>query len=45
VLVTYNFHNKPGVKEVIARAAKAGMGVIAMKTQGGGYKTKDRRIN
>ena len=39
VLVTYNFNSKPGVKEAIARAAKAGMGVIAMKTQAGGYKT------
>ena len=40
VLVTYNFNSKPGVKEAIARAAKAGIGVIAMKTQAGGYKTK-----
>ncbi len=39
VLVVYNFNSKPGVKEAIARAAKAGMGVIAMKTQAGGYKT------
>jgi uncharacterized protein len=41
VLVTYNFNSKPGVKEAIARAAKAGVGVIAMKTQQGGYKTKE----
>ena len=40
VLVGYNFNSKPGVKEAIARVAKAGMGVIAMKTQAGGYKTK-----
>ena len=40
VLVAYNFNSKPGVKEAIARVAKAGMGVIAMKTQAGGYKTK-----
>jgi predicted aldo/keto reductase-like oxidoreductase len=40
VLVAYNFNSKPGVKEAIARAAKAGIGVIAMKTQAGGYKTK-----
>jgi predicted aldo/keto reductase-like oxidoreductase len=39
VLVTYNFNSKPAVKEAIARAAKAGIGVIAMKTQAGGYKT------
>jgi uncharacterized protein len=40
VLVVYNFNSKPDVKEAIARVAKAGMGVIAMKTQAGGYKTK-----
>jgi uncharacterized protein len=40
VLVVYNFNSKPAVKEAIARVAKAGMGVIAMKTQQGGYKTK-----
>ncbi len=39
VVVAYNFKSKPGVKEAIARAAKAGIGVIAMKTQQGGYKT------
>ena len=39
VLVAYNFNNKPGLKEAIARVAKVGMGVIAMKTQAGGYKT------
>ena len=40
VLVTYNFNSKPGVAQAIARVAKTGMGVIAMKTQAGGYKTK-----
>lgn len=40
VLVTYNFNSKPGVAKAIARVAKTGMGVIAMKTQAGGYKTK-----
>jgi predicted aldo/keto reductase-like oxidoreductase len=40
VLVTYNFKSKPEVKEAIARAAKTGVGVIAMKTQQGGYKTE-----
>ena len=40
VLVVYNFNSKPAVKEAIARVAKTGMGVIAMKTQGGGYKTE-----
>lgn len=40
VLVVYNFQSKAAVKEAIARVAKVGMGVIAMKTQAGGYKTK-----
>jgi uncharacterized protein len=38
-LVGYNFKSAPEVKEAIARAAKAGIGIIAMKTQAGGYKT------
>ncbi|MBP6940514.1 MAG: aldo/keto reductase [Syntrophorhabdaceae bacterium] len=38
-LVAYNFKSPPELKEAIARAAKAGIGVIAMKTQAGGYKT------
>ncbi len=41
VLVVYNFQSKPAIAEGIARAAKAGLGVIAMKTQAGGYKTKE----
>jgi uncharacterized protein len=40
VLVVYNFNSKPAVKEAIARVAQMGRGVIAMKTQAGGYKTK-----
>jgi predicted aldo/keto reductase-like oxidoreductase len=39
VLVAYNFKSPPELKEAIARAARAGIGVIAMKTQAGGYKT------
>ncbi len=38
-LVGYNFKSGPELKEAIARAAKAGIGIIAMKTQAGGYKT------
>ena len=38
-LVGYNFKSAPEVKEAIARAAKAGIGIVAMKTQAGGYKT------
>ncbi len=37
VLVGYNFKSGPELKETIARAAQAGMGVVAMKTQAGGY--------
>ncbi len=36
-LVAYNFKSDPGTGEAIARAAKAGIGIIAMKTQAGGY--------
>jgi uncharacterized protein len=37
-LVAYNFQSAPEIKEAIALAAKAGMGIVAMKTQAGGYK-------
>jgi len=40
-LVQYNFKSPPPVKEAIANAAKVGVGIIAMKTQAGGYKTKE----
>ncbi len=39
VLVAYNFTSPPELKEAIARAAKAKIGIVAMKTQAGGYKT------
>lgn len=39
-LVAYNFQSGPELKEAIARAAKAGIGIIAMKTQAGGYTTE-----
>jgi len=39
-LVKYNFESPREVGEAIARAAKAGVGIIAMKTQAGGYKTE-----
>jgi len=38
VLVAYNFTSGQDLKDAVARAAKAGLGVVAMKTQGGGYK-------
>ena len=41
VLLTYNFKSPEAVKEAIARAAAAGVGIVAMKTQAGGYKTKE----
>jgi hypothetical protein len=40
-MVTYNFKSDPAIKEAIARAAKAGIGIVAMKTQAGGYETKE----
>jgi predicted aldo/keto reductase-like oxidoreductase len=39
VLVGYNFQSDPSVKQAIARAHAAGLGVVAMKTQAGGYET------
>lgn len=41
VLVQYNFNTEPAVKQAIARAKAAGVGVIAMKIQMGGYKTRE----
>ena len=38
-LVGYNFKSPPELKQAIARAAKAGIGIVAMKTQAGGYQT------
>ena len=37
VLVAYNFKTETSVKEAIARAKAAGLGVIAMKVQTGRY--------
>ena len=39
VLVAYNFKSDQGLKDAVANAAKAGLGIVAMKTQAGGYKT------
>jgi len=38
-LVGYNFKSDSDIKQSIARAAKSGIGIVAMKTQAGGYKT------
>jgi predicted aldo/keto reductase-like oxidoreductase len=38
-LVKYNFESPKEVGEAISRAARAGIGIIAMKTQAGGYRT------
>ena len=38
-LVGYNFKSGPEITEAIARAAEAKIGIIAMKTQAGGYET------
>jgi predicted aldo/keto reductase-like oxidoreductase len=37
-LVSYNFTHSRKLKEAVALAAKSGIGVVAMKTQTGGYK-------
>jgi uncharacterized protein len=41
ILVAYNFKADPSLGQAMARAAKAGLGVIAMKTQAGGYQTDE----
>ena len=38
-LVKYNFRSGEDAKKAIARAAGAGIGIVAMKTQAGGYET------
>ncbi len=37
-LVSYNFTHSKDLKEAVALAAKSGIGIVAMKTQAGGYK-------
>jgi aryl-alcohol dehydrogenase-like predicted oxidoreductase len=37
-LVSYNFTHSKGLKEAVASAAKSGVGIVAMKTQSGGYR-------
>jgi uncharacterized protein len=40
-LVSYNFTHSGDLKEAVALAAKSGIGIVAMKTQAGGYQIKD----
>ncbi len=37
-LVSYNFTHSKDLKEAVELAAKSGIGIVAMKTQAGGYK-------
>jgi uncharacterized protein len=37
-LVSYNFTHSKKLKEAVALATKSGIGIVAMKTQAGGYK-------
>jgi predicted aldo/keto reductase-like oxidoreductase len=39
VLVAYNFKSGKDLRDAVARASGAGIGVVAMKTQAGGYQT------
>jgi len=39
-LVAYNFQSSADIREAVARAARANIGIIAMKTQAGGYPTE-----
>jgi hypothetical protein len=40
-MVSYNFTHSKELKEAVAMAAQAGVGIVAMKTQAGGY-TKEK---
>ena len=41
VLVAFNFTSDPAIGEAITKAGEAGIGIVAMKTQAGGYQGKD----
>jgi hypothetical protein len=41
VLVSYNFTSDNALTEAISKAGEAGIGIVAMKTQAGGYQGKD----
>lgn len=40
-LVSYNFTHSKKLREAVALAAESGIGIVAMKTQAGGYKAAD----
>ena len=42
-LVSYNFTHASDLKEAVALAAKSGIGIVAMKTQAGGYNAASMR--
>lgn len=42
VLVAYNFKSDAELGKTIEKAGKAGIGIIVMKTQAGGYQSKER---
>src|SRR5512147_581752 len=37
-LVSYNFTHSKDLRDAVAQASKTGIGIVAMKTQAGGYK-------
>ena len=39
--MSYNFTHSTDLKDAVALAAKSGVGIVAMKTQAGGYKAAD----
>lgn len=45
IMVSYNFkqHHSAAIKEAIAQAAGAGIGIIAMKTQAGAFLDRERK--
>ena len=43
ILTTYNFKADEQLQKAVAKAAKAGIGIIAMKTQSGGYENENMK--
>lgn len=41
LLIKYNFQSPPEIKQVIQKAAEKNIGIVAMKTQNGGYQGKE----
>ncbi len=43
ILTSYNFNSDERLQKAVGKAAKAGIGIIAMKTQAGGYESEEMK--